>query len=446
MNPTAQPRPGLASPKLASGTAYTLFVLFLVNFLNYFDRVVPAVVLEPIRLEFGLNDTQLGLVTTAFTVVYAVLALPVGQLVDKLSRKHILAAGVGLWSIFTAASGLAGGFASFLAARMGVGVGEASCTPAATSLIGDLLPESKRARAYGVFMLGLPLGTFAALVLAGVIAAKFGWRAAFLVAALPGVIVALMLLRCREPARGMHDPAPDDSAGAQPVRAVLSSALFWAIGLVGVALSMSGYAMTTYLPAFFARTHGLGLSQAGAAAAIVLGATGIVGLVLGGAASDRMAAWRPQGRALLGLGACLVAAPLVYLGLSAEGAVGATALLACGWTLYFVYLVTAHTTLIDRFDSRLRGRAIGGFVFLATIGAAGGSALSGLLSDHYAALAGAAGAAGTVARSAGLQQALSLVVPGGLLLGAVGYAAAVLALRERHGGRARAAGIANALS
>jgi predicted MFS family arabinose efflux permease len=193
--------------------------------------------------------------------------------------------------------------------------------------------------------------------------------------------------------------------------------------------------MTTYLPAFFARTHGLGISQAGAAAAIVLGATGVVGLIVGGAVSDRMATARPHGRVQLGMGACLLAAPLVYLGLNAEGVVGATVILAVGWTLYFVYLVTAHTTLIDRFDSRLRGRAVGAFLFLATIGAAGGSALTGLLSDRFAAAAAAAGAlggaGGMIARSAGLQQALSLVVPGGLLLGALGYAAAVMTLRKR---------------
>jgi predicted MFS family arabinose efflux permease len=433
MNQLAKPRFATALQPVAQGTGYTLFVLFLVNFLNYFDRIVPAVVLEPIRLEFGLNDTKMGLVTTAFTVVYAALAIPMGQLVDRLSRKKILAVSVGIWSMFTAASGLAAGFIPFLTARMGVGVGEAGCTPAATSLIGDLLPEGKRAKAYGAFMLGLPLGTFAALALVGLIAADYGWRAAFLVAALPGAAVALMLLGCCEPARGMHDSVRDVPAVAHPMRAVLSSPVFWAIGLVGIAMSMAGYAMTTYLPAFFARTYGLGISHAGAASAIVLGLSGVVGLIAGGAISDRMAAGRPYGRVLFGMVTSLSAAPLVYLGLNAGDALIATVLLGLGWTLYFVYLVTAHTTLIDRFDSRLRGRAIGAFVFLATIGAAGGSALTGLLSDRFAAAAAATGAGEAIARSAGLQQALSLVVPGGLLLGALGYAVAVMALRRRRG-------------
>lgn len=280
----------------APGTVYTLFVLFLVNFLNYFDRTVPAVVLEPLRQEFQLNDTKLGMVTTAFTVVYELLAIPMGQLVDSLSRKRILAVGAVVWSLFTAASGLAAGFGSFMAARMGVGAGEASCTPAVTSMIGDLLPEGKRAKAYGVFMLGLPLGTLVALALVGFIAADYGWRMAFLAAAVPGIAVVLMLLGCKEPARGLHDAVRNEPNVMHPLRAVLSSPLFWSIGLVGIAMSMAGYAMTTYLPAFFARTYGLGISHAGAASAIVLGAAGIVGLIVGGAISDRAAAGRPYGR------------------------------------------------------------------------------------------------------------------------------------------------------
>lgn len=426
--------PGDVSPKVG----YTLLVLFLVNVLNYFDRVVPSVVLEPIRREFGLNDTMLGLVATAFTVVYAVLVIPVGQLVDRASRTKLLAAGVGLWSVFTAASGLASGFVTFLAARMGVGVGEASCTPAATSMIGDLVPEGKRAKAYGAFMLGLPLGTFAALALAGHIAAAYGWRAAFLVAAVPGAVVALMLLTCPEPARGRHDPVHRVSNAAHGMRSILLSPLFWSIGLVGVALSVAGYAMTNYLPAHLSRTYDLDVAGAGAAAAAVLGAAGVVGLVVGGWVSDRMAVWRPYGRVLLGLIACVVAAPAVYFGLNADSAFRATAILAPAWSLYFVYLVTAHTTLVDRFDSRLRGRAVGVFVFLATVGAAAGSAVAGLLSDRFALTAAAAGAGEAVARAAGLQQSLALVVPGGLLLGALGYAGAVMALRSRRGTRIRA--------
>lgn len=180
--------------------------------------------------------------------------------------------------------------------------------------------------------------------------------------------------------------------------------------------------MTTYLPAFFARTYGLGISQAGAASAIVLGATGIVGLIVAGVISDRAAAGRPNGRVVLGMIASALAAPLVYLGLTASTPRIATAMLAVGWTLYFVYLVTAHTTLIDQFDSRLRGRAVGAFIFLATVGAAIGSTLAGLLSDRFAAAATAGGASAEVARAVGLQQALTLVVPGALLLGAIGYA------------------------
>lgn len=415
------------------GTAYTLFVLFLVNFLNCFDRILPAIVLEPIRKEFQLNDMQLGMVMTAFIVVYAVLSIPLGQLVDRLSRKKILAAGLGVWSLFTALSGTVSGFVSFLIARIGVGVGEASCTPAATSMIGDLLPPSKRAKAYGAFMLGVPFGTFAALAFGGYIAAQYGWRMVFLVAAALSIPVILMLLGSKEPRRGVHDPVPKAPTAALPMKAVLSSALFWSIVLTGFAMSMAAYAMSTYLPAFFLRAHGLGVSQAGASSAIVLGATGIIGLIVGGAISDRVATRRAYGRVLFGLITCLLAAPLMYVGLTARETQVATALLAIGWTMYYVYMVTAHTTLIDHFDSRLRGRAVGAFMFLATFGAAAGSTLTGLLSDRFAAGAVLDGASEEVARSLGLQQAMALVVPWALLVAAAGYAAATMTLRKKRG-------------
>ena len=141
------------STELRRGAGYTLFVLFLINFLNFFDRVLPGVVLEPVRKEFGLSDTLSGVLGTAFILVYAIAGVPLGRLADRVRRTRLLAGGVAAWSLMTAASGAVVNFWQLLLVRMGVGIGEASCAPAANSMIGDLYPSARRARALGLFML-----------------------------------------------------------------------------------------------------------------------------------------------------------------------------------------------------------------------------------------------------------------------------------------------------
>src|SRR5262245_11593739 len=127
--------------------SYALVVLFFINTMNFFDRQIIGAVTEPIRREWGLTDTELGLLATAFTLLYAVVGLPLGRLSDKYPRKYILSGGVLAWSIMTGLSGLARNFGQLTIARLGVGVGEASCSPAATSILGDLYPSGQRARA-----------------------------------------------------------------------------------------------------------------------------------------------------------------------------------------------------------------------------------------------------------------------------------------------------------
>src|SRR5471030_1194377 len=140
------------------GSGYALFVLFLINLMNFFDRQIIGGIGEGIRREWGLSDTALGLLGTAFTLLYAVFGLPLGRLSDRTARKTILAGGIFVWSLLTAASGLARSFSQLIVARLGVGVGEATCSPASTSMIGDLFPTTQRARAVAIWMLGLPLG------------------------------------------------------------------------------------------------------------------------------------------------------------------------------------------------------------------------------------------------------------------------------------------------
>src|SRR6478672_7750988 len=182
-----------------SGSGYALAVLLAINLMNFFDRQLIGGVGEGIRREWGLSDTALGLLGTVFTLLYAVVGLPLGRLSDRKQRRLILAGGVFLWSLLTALSGVARSFGQLIVARLGVGVGEATCSPASTSLIGDLVPASARARAVAIWMLGLPLGLGLANGAGGWILQNWGWRKAFFVAAIPGLVCAVLAMLIREP-------------------------------------------------------------------------------------------------------------------------------------------------------------------------------------------------------------------------------------------------------
>ena len=162
----------------------TLLVLFLVNVLNFYDRQALGAVLEPLRREFHLSDAQLGGLTTAFTLLYAVAGLPLGRLADTGSRRKLLAAGVAVWACLTGLGGLARNYAGLAVTRLGVGVGEAVCAPAATSWLADLVPAARRTRAMAWFMMAVPVGGFLSFSVGGPVAQAFGWRVALAVAAL----------------------------------------------------------------------------------------------------------------------------------------------------------------------------------------------------------------------------------------------------------------------
>ena len=178
---------------------FTLSVLLGINTMNFFDRQILPAVQEKVRRDWPLSDSDLGWLGTAFILLYAAVGLPLGRLADVWRRKWLLAGGVGLWSLLTFGSGLAWNFWSLFVLRLGVGVGEATCAPAASSLIGDLVPAQRRARAMALFMLGLPLGLALSSLVSGTIAQRYGWREAFFVAGLPGLLLAAAALFIADP-------------------------------------------------------------------------------------------------------------------------------------------------------------------------------------------------------------------------------------------------------
>jgi MFS family permease len=228
-----------------SAVWFALVVLFAINTMNFFDRQIIGAVAEPIRKEFGLSDASLGALGTAFTLLYAFVGVPLGRLADKIGRKGILSAGVFVWSLLTVGSGLAQNFWQIFALRLGVGVGEASCAPAATSLIGDLFPANWRAKALAIFMLGLPVGVALSFAVSGTVAKTYGWRTAFFVAGVPGLLCAIAVLFVREPKRGAaepHDIGEQKRAGS-PYKLILAMPTMRWIILSGALHNFNMYAI-----------------------------------------------------------------------------------------------------------------------------------------------------------------------------------------------------------
>src|ERR1035437_2123335 len=221
-----------------------LTLLFVVNLLNFVDRMIPAVVLEDIRRAYGLSDFWLGMLVSSFTIIYAIVGLPLGRLADNWIRKNVLAGGALIWSAFTALSGIAPNFVSFFIARLGVGVGEASYGPAAVSMIGDMFPKERRGRAMGLFMLGLPIGISLSFIVIFKIKALTGsWQMPFVLAGAVGIIVGFVLFLIREPGRGKLDTSvvAAEQRIEMPFRKVLSVKTIWWISLSGITVNMASY-------------------------------------------------------------------------------------------------------------------------------------------------------------------------------------------------------------
>ncbi|PYT07988.1 MAG: MFS transporter [Acidobacteria bacterium] len=413
-----------------SKATYALWVLFGINMMNFFDRQILAAVTEPIRMEWHLNDTALGWLNTAFVLLYAAVGVPLGRLSDRWVRTKILGLGVTVWSLFTAASGLAWGYWSLFAARLGVGVGEASCAPAANSLIGDFFPPHKRARAISIFMLGLPIGIFASNLSSGIIAKTYGWRITFFIACIPGLILAALALKIREPHRGgaeEHNVVGRQQEGS-PYWRVLRIPTIWWIILSGALHNFNAYAVNAFLPAFLGRYHGMDLRQANTIAAVVLGAVGVVGLLGGGWAADKLRRSRSNGRMLLAAAALFVSTPLVYLALDRPKGdlVGFMLLMGFGWMLIYVYYATVYAAIQDVVEPGLRATAMALYFFaMYVLGGSFGTSILGMLSDHYAKQAMTSAGASAMSeafKAEGLHSAFYVVPLVSLILAIVLYA------------------------
>jgi MFS family permease len=410
-----------------SSPGLALSVLFAVNLLNFYDRQALGPLIEPIRKEFHLTDTQLGLLGTMFLVLYAFVGVPFGRLADSWSRKKLLVLGMLVWSALTGASGLAATYAMLLCTRLGVGVGEAVCAPVGTSWIGDLFPVTRRSRALAFFMLAVPLGTGLSYIVSGPVAQAFGWRAALWIAAAPVVLLAPLLLLLQEPRRGASE---SHVAAGQHNRAwsVVKIPTLWWIIASGAMINFNLYALGTFLPAFLTRVHGLTVAQSGFWLGVGSMLAGIVAAAMGGAMGDWAIGWRKNGRMLAASGAALAAAPLALWSLMqpAGSWIAATVLMCAAYGLLNMYYGTVYSCIHDIVAPAHRGTAMSVyFMAMYLCGASFGPVITGRLSDvmaRRAAMMAGSSVITEAARAAGLQQAMFVIPVLSLGLGLVLFA------------------------
>jgi MFS family permease len=393
----------------------SLAVLFAVNILNFYDRQVLGALLEPIRKEFHLSDTQLGALGTLPIVLYALAGLPLGRLADSASRKKLLAAGVAVWASLTGLGGLVQSYLMLMVSRLGVYVGEATCAPAATSWIGDLFPAERRSRALAIFMLGVPIGGALSYAISGPAAQAWGWRTALALAALPALLLIPALLTLHEPARGASEARRPAPPKAPPIWSILRIPTIWWIIASGALVNFNLYALATFFPAFLTRYHGLSVGQAGLWAGIGYAAAGIAGGSIAGAWGDRVIHKRKDGRMLSAAAAALLAAPLALIGIRqpAGAAAASIALIMIAYGFLNMYYGLVYAAIHDIVAPAVRATTMAVyFLAMYLCGASFGPLLTGRLSDYLArAAARAAGSevVGEASRAIGLHQAMYVI-------------------------------------
>ncbi|MGX1805078.1 MFS transporter [Nocardia sp. NPDC055321] len=408
-------------------------LLAVANVLNFYDRALPTIVAEDIKAEFALSDTQLGVLMSGFTVVYALAGIWLGRMADRRSRRVIMAGGLVVWSLLTAASGGAWSFAALLIFRLGVGVGEASYAPAANATVFDMFPVDKRSKATAMLQLGLPLGLLLAFFTTGpLVEASDSWRTPFYFAAIPGLVVAALLLVVPMPERA---PATAQQLaaerGGRALRDLLRIPTMWWLILAGIGLQISTYSVATFLVPLLQRYFGLSLSEAGTGAGLVMGVAGLAGLLIAGPIADRARRRSSAARLAVAAVGMAVAGPLAWaaFGLSPSSAVAFVLLLSLASVLINMVQPVALPAVSEIVEARRRASAVaiyfGAFYLL---GGAFGPVLTGALSEHFADRATAT--AEITASAFGLHASMGWLIPLSCLTCALGVAGAMTTIER----------------
>jgi len=301
------------SPKVTWRTHYALGMLAIIYIFNYIDRLVVSILIEPIKLEFGVSDTMIGLLSgVAFALFYTVFGLPLGRLSDRIGRKPVIAVACIAWSVMTMLCGMATSFAMLLLFRVGVAIGEAGGSAPSVAMVSHLYPPHLRSRALSVFLMGPAIGAVVGLGMGGWIADTYGWRWAFIVIGAPGVLLGLILMfTVREPkaaAEPAGSPKQPYESFAETLKKLMRTPAYGLVVASASVAAVAGYAIGTWVPSFLIRSHDLSLQDAGLLMGVGGGLMSVAGTLACGAFTDRMASknsgWQ-LGSALLGTLICI---------------------------------------------------------------------------------------------------------------------------------------------
>ncbi|MGH6950375.1 MAG: spinster family MFS transporter [Vitreimonas sp.] len=365
--------------------AYVLGALLIVYTFNFIDRVVIGIIQEPIKVEFGLTDFQLGLLGgPAFAILYTLLGIPIARFAERHNRMTILAVCLALWSVMTAACGLAVNYATLLAARVGVSIGEAGCTPPANSVISDYFPPERRATALSIYALGIPIGSMIAAVGGGWIATEVGWREAFIWLGVPGVLLAVLVkLTVKEPPRTVSQA--DTPSFFAALGALATKPTFWHVALGSAIASFVGYGVGQYLVSFMIRTHGFSLFEGATLVGVVLGLCAAVGTFASGFLADRISKRHPNALAWLPALGFVIATPLYLLAFVLPNIWLAMPALMIGAVTHYFYLGPMYAMTQGVVAPRMRATAVAVLLFIVNLLGYGlGPPVIGALSDFLA--------------------------------------------------------------
>lgn len=396
------PKPGIPLPS-ADYQRYAMVLLLCTTILNFVDRQIINILAEPIKQELNLADWQIGMMSgLAFAVLYTFLGIPIARLAERRSRPAIIAISISVWSAFTVLCGTASNFLQLVLYRIGVGVGEAGGTPPAHSLISDLVPKEKRASALAFSSSGTSLGTLVGMIMGGYIASIYGWRAAFWVAGVPGLIFAILVATTlREP---RHKLPPDlrrslapQSTFGDTLRFLASKPTFWLISFGAAAKSFIAYGQSPFTASFFLRVHGdeigalaarFGLQPIafmGIALGLIMGIGGFISANIGGRLADYYQKRDVRAYAMIPAFASLIIIPFYVAALLVPTATAALALLFLSFLMTGLWYGPIFATGQSVVPSHMRATASAILIFIMNlIGLGLGPLLVGVLSDTFA--------------------------------------------------------------
>ncbi len=392
---------------------YVLGMLALSYAFSYMDRQIVSILLGDIKAEFGLNDTQLGLLSgLSFALFYSFLAIPIARYADRNNRVRVITIAITVWSFVTALCGAAQNFFQLFLGRMGVGVGEAGGLSPAHSVISDYFDEKSRPFAISIFSLGTALGAVSGLVLGGYVAETYGWRWAFVAAGAPGVLFALLFgFTVKEPVRGRFETQSktetEKESFKETVKDLISNRPYMAIYLGHLLIVFKGYAFTSWLPEVLMRTYGLGQAEVGRAMGLIVLFGGAFGMFAGGAIATYFSRFDNRLQIRIPVVALIIALPLLWFALQQNNFTMAAILLAAG--LFFYNMQHGPTLAMVQSCVKPAQRAqAASLVFFASnlLGLGLGPLFVGWISDSNVAVMGDAAALATA-----LSYCLIVVIP-----------------------------------